>query len=100
MVFIDQNHNQRRDNNEQILRLLQPNTAGKLSWSGFGAASYLIFLPYGFTNQQNGTFIYCSPSHQISQTRGIIINKSGRARLAKVTNQGGIINANGEEVHC
>lgn len=100
MVFIDSNHNQQVDNEGRILRILVPNTAGTVTWQGFGSSKYLVFVPYGLTSQQNGSFIYCSPSHQKSLSRGIIVNKSGRARLAQVTNQGGIIDANGQEINC
>jgi type IV fimbrial biogenesis protein FimT len=100
MVFTDINHNQRVDSNDRILRILEPNTAGTLTWKGFGSSNYLLFVPYGLNNQQNGTFIYCSPSHQMSLARGIIVNKSGRARLAQVTNQGGIVDGNGQEIKC
>lgn len=100
MAFTDANNDLKADANEQILGVLEPDLGGTLKWKGFGATTYLKFLPYGFTNQQNGTFIYCSPSHQKPLARGIIINKSGRARPAKMTNQGGIVDANGQEIQC
>lgn len=100
MVFTDSNSDQKIDGNDKLLRLVIPNSSGELRWQGFGPHNYILFVPYGFSNQQNGTFIYCSPTHQNRLTRGIIINKSGRARLAQVNNQGGIIDGNGQEIHC
>lgn len=100
IVFLDDNQNHTLDEGETLLRIIQPTTGGTLTWQGFGSSKYLMFLPYGLTNQQNGTFFYCSPAEQKKIARGIIVNKSGRARLAQVTDQGGIIDANGEEVQC
>ncbi len=100
ILFSDKNKNQQHEPNESILRVLEPNMSGSLSWKGFGSANYLKFVPYGFSNQQNGTFIYCSPSHQFTLSRGIIVNKSGRPRFAEITDQGGIIDANGHETYC
>ncbi|MBY0544757.1 MAG: GspH/FimT family protein [Gammaproteobacteria bacterium] len=100
MVFTDQNENQQVDGTDRVLRVLEPNTNGSLKWTAFGSNRYLKFVPYGFSNQQNGTFIYCGPSSKVKMSRGIIISKSGRARFAEMTDQGGIIDANNQEIQC
>ncbi|NNM59822.1 MAG: prepilin-type N-terminal cleavage/methylation domain-containing protein [Legionellales bacterium] len=100
IVFSDTNKDNKHNMDEPVLRVLEPNIKGSLTWKAFGSANYLKFVPYGFSNQQNGTFIYCSPSHQFTLSRGIIMNKSGRARFAEITDEGGIIDANGQEIRC
>ncbi len=100
LLFVDRNGTHQVSNEQDILRIQDPIQVGQLRWQGFGAQHYIEFTPHGLGNQQNGTLVYCIQSDDMSQTRGIIINKSGRARFAPQTPRGGVINASGEEIIC
>lgn len=100
MVFADENNDHQRAETEPLLRLLVPNTRGNLTWQGFGATQYIAFLPYGWHNQQNGTFLYCSPSRTVPMAKGLIISKSGRIRLATVVDNHQIVDGSGHILTC
>lgn len=52
-----------------------------LTWRGSGHQPYLTFQASGFTNGQQGRFNICLASESIN-SRAIIINHSGRARIS------------------
>lgn len=67
--------------NNHIARVFQALPAGdQLSWSSsLGKDTALEMLPTGFTNGQNGSFIYCP--HDKQYAKKIVINQTGRVRV-------------------
>ncbi len=100
VLFVDTQGNHQIHAVEDVLRVQAAVAHGTLSWHSFGAQHYVRFTPYGWSNQQNGTFMYCGEAKTTPQMRGIIISTAGRPRFAAQTQQGGIIDAHGKEVRC
>lgn len=102
MVFSDCNRNRILDEDDQLYRVMRPLPKNSLlKWSFFGNRRYLQMTPQGWTNQQNGTLIYCPGSGEERHARLLIIHKSGRTRYGKDTDKDGIPNrANGDNVEC
>jgi type IV fimbrial biogenesis protein FimT len=75
-------------NSSDILRVYPVNT-GRLTWApgvGFQNIFYLIFLPSGFLDNQNGTFKYCPvQATSTQQATTLIVTQIGRARYATPT---------------
>lgn len=101
MIFIDQNSDRVRDENEAVLNHIHGNqTSDPVSWKSFKAASTLQFLPTGITNHQNGTFTVCG-NGTAKYARAVIITKMGRPRMSQDTNGDGIDEgADGKPLKC
>lgn len=57
----------------------------RLIWrSNFGRNLALDFTPEGFTDGQQGAFYLCPPRKSLSYAWRLVINESGRLRLAQV----------------
>jgi len=71
------------------------------SWRAFKNKSYLVFLPNGFTDYQNGSFTLCPFDKNASNAKQIILNTAGRTRFARDTDNNGVVNdANGNDLDC
>lgn len=102
MVFVDENGNGRLDGNERPERVLPPLEHGeRIYWRSFRNRSYLQFLPRGYTQWQNGSFLYCPPNGQAELARMVILNAQGRLRAARDADGDGVVeDAAGEPVAC
>lgn len=102
LIFIDFDNRGQVDNTDEILMTFSALPADhSLVWSSFGSNNYLRFTELGSTDNQNGSFIYCTSSRQPELAQTIIINRSGRARAGKDKNKDGIIErANGNNLSC
>ncbi len=88
IIFLDGNHNRRRDSAERLLRTQAALAPGyTLRYRGFGSAHYLVYRPSGVT-LTNGSFVFCPPDHP-TLARSIIVYKSGRARVSQTRAGGG-----------
>lgn len=75
--------------------------AGNLRWQGFGNGKTIQFQGNGFLLVQNGTFIYCPKKEDARLAKALIINKSGRVRIADDRDGDGIVElSSGQPVHC
>ncbi len=84
-----------------ILRHYPANTRGKTTWRSFRQTHMLQMNINGLTLAYNGTFIYCPVSLNPRFARALVINKSGRARLARDLNDDGIPDITpGESISC
>ena len=87
IMFEDTNRNRVRDDDEPLLRVQQPFTAGStLIYRAFGSRHYVTYRPSGVT-LTNGTFTFCAAG-QPQHARSIILHKTGRPRLSR-TQPGG-----------
>ncbi len=65
---------------------------GQTSWEAFRSTKKLSFYRNGVTLGYNGTFIYCPKNKDPHYGRGLVVNKSGRIRALKDTDNDGIVN--------
>lgn len=102
VIFKDVNEDGKIDQEEEILHELPPMREGdSLRWLSFGSNNYLRYNQLGYTLNQNGSFIYCPKDKDSNHAQVIIINRSGRARVAVDRNNNGIVEqANGRDVTC
>ena len=84
MVFTDQNADRQVNGTDQILTYLNfPYQGATLNWRSFGNRQYLQMTPAGFTNFQNGNFVYCSAKQEPQFARQIVLNLQGRVKKAR-----------------
>lgn len=87
IVYVDRNHNQRRDSKEPLMLVHDRLINGhQLTYRGFGSRHYIIYRPTGIT-QMNGTFTLCAPNAP-ERARALILIKTGRVRLSKTRPDG------------
>lgn len=55
---------------------------GTIEWRSFRQDNFLEMQGNGLTLAQNGSFVYCPDDKDLRFAHALIINKSGRARLA------------------
>lgn len=74
---------------------------GSIEWRSFSQDNFLEMQSNGLTQAQNGTFIYCPDDKDVHYAHALIINKSGRARLAEDLNGDGIRDLRkGDPISC
>jgi type IV fimbrial biogenesis protein FimT len=102
LVFLDRDGNGRLDGDERVARGLPPLAPGeRLYWRSFRNRSYLQFHPRGYTQWQNGNFLYCPPDNDPRHARMLVINAAGRVRPARDADGDGIAeDAGGDPVQC
>ncbi|TDY02662.1 GspH/FimT family pseudopilin [Thiohalophilus thiocyanatoxydans] len=92
IIFIDRDHDRRRDDDEPILHTQGPGSAGQtLTYAAFGSSHYVTYRPSGMT-RTNGTFTLCDERYP-DNARALILMKTGRVRSSRVK-------ANGEPLEC
>lgn len=102
LVFADRNGNRQHDNDERLFGMLPPFEPGaSINWRSFRNRNYLLFLPKGLTDWQNGHFQYCPEDNNPRHARQIIINAQGRTRVAPDSDRDGIReDARGQPLQC
>lgn len=70
------------DAQHRVTSYLQKNSHVQITYHGFPYADRIIVQPNGFLSQQNGTFIFHYAHGTTNLTKKIIINHSGRLRVA------------------
>ncbi len=92
LVFTDRNGNHEPDGQDQVLQTIAyPFTGSTLTWRSFGNRQYLQMTAYGYTNYQNGNFVYCSQDQNPRFARQIVINIQGRVRTSRDRNDDGLV---------
>ena len=89
IVFQDHNSNGQLDANDNLLRRLPGwSHSATVAWRAFRARSFLQFTRRGFTNWQNGSFVYCpaatgeQDASNLRYARRLVINQAGRSYRA------------------
>lgn len=102
LVFADRNGNRQREDDEPLYGVLPAFESGaRVVWRSFRNRNYLLFLPEGLTDWQNGHFQYCPSGDNPRHARQIIINAQGRTRLAPDSDRDGIReDARGQPLRC
>lgn len=102
VVFIDHNGDAKINGEDRILKRLQyPEEGSTLKWRAFRNRQYLQMTPMGFTNYQNGNFVYCSSDQDPRYSRQIVINLQGRVRKSYDRDGDGLIeDSRGKKLRC
>lgn len=100
IIFQDHNGNGQLDANDTLLRRLPGwSHSATVAWRAFRARSYLQFTRRGFTNWQNGSFVYCPTNiggnsaggdGNLRYARRLVLNQAGRSYRAYDRNGDGI----------
>lgn len=103
LTFINNdNDNKTLGEDDQLLNSRRAtNNHTFFSWRAFKNKSYLVFLPNGFTDYQNGSFTLCPSDKNASHAKQIILNTAGRTRFSRDTDNNGVVNdASGSDLAC
>lgn len=102
IVFSDRNENARIDNADRIIARIQPASGnGSIKWRAFRNRQYLQMTQMGYTNFQNGNFVYCPEDRNQKFARQIVINIQGRSRLVHSKNDAGFpVDRYGKVLRC
>ncbi len=92
IIFSDTNDNNKRDNDETIIKVRSPLKGSiRLQYSGFRTDHFVSFHPTGITTN-NGTFTLCSEKSEYN--RAVIIARTGRVRLSDTMPNGNPVSCN------
>lgn len=101
IVFTDLNGNQDIDEGDQLIRSSLIGLRGNLRWRAFQNRQYLQIDPTGFMRHQSGNFTYCPADGDARQARQLVVNATGRTRLAVDSNGDGLReNSSGQPLRC
>jgi type IV fimbrial biogenesis protein FimT len=102
IVFSDRNENAKIDDADKIVARIQTASGnGSIKWRAFRNRQYLQMTQMGYTNFQNGNFVYCPEDRDLKLARQIVINMQGRARLVHSRNKAGFpVDRYGEVLRC
>ncbi len=102
IVFADQNKNGKLDGRDYLIQRIQPeNIEGTFKWRAFRNRQYLQLTSLGYTNYQNGNFVYCPLDQDLTLARQIVINVQGRARVIHRQDENGIrLDRKGKPLRC
>ena len=102
IVFLDRNKNAQVDSEDRVIKWFQfPLEGGTVKWRSFRNRNYLQITSMGYTNFQNGNFIYCPADQDPRFRRQIVINMIGRARsVHDVDNDGFVEDSRGRLLRC
>lgn len=102
IAFTDANQDRHIDGSDRLLRrFMFPVKGATLSWHAFRNRQYIQMTAEGFTNYQNGNFLYCPPDNDPRFARQLVINMQGRSRLSHDRNGDGIVDdVRGHDLIC
>ncbi|MFP6809277.1 MAG: GspH/FimT family pseudopilin [Pseudomonadales bacterium] len=102
IVFSDSNSNGKIDGEDRIVAKIQTADGnGTIKWRAFRNRPYLQMTQLGYTNFQNGNFIYCPADGNQKFARQIVLNVQGRTRLVHTKNKKGYpIDRYGRVLRC
>jgi type IV fimbrial biogenesis protein FimT len=102
IVFIDLNKDAKVDSEDTIVKRFEyPLDSGTIKWRSFRNRKYLQITSMGYTNFQNGNFVYCPANEDPRFRRQIVINMIGRARsVHDVDNDGVVEDRRGRYLRC
>ena len=102
LVFLDRNFDRKINQDDRTLRIKRDLTQrGTITWRAFGNRQYLQIDSSGFLRYQSGNFSYCSESEDPKLARQLVVNSTGRMRIA-IDNDGDGIreNSRGKALEC
>lgn len=102
IAFTDSNADRHINHADRLLSRFEfPVPGARLSWHAFRNRHYLQMTNSGFTNYQNGNFVYCPPDGDNHFARQLVINMQGRTRLLHDIDHDGIVEDRlGHDLSC
>ena len=102
IVFADKNHDGKFNGEDYLLQKIASNKVkGTFKWRSFRNRQYLQITRFGYTNYQNGNFVYCPASEDLRLARQIVINIQGRARVVHTRDEAGTrVDRRGKPLRC
>lgn len=102
IVFTDHNQDRKINGKDTLLRRFEfPLEAGTIRWRAFQNRQFLQMISRGYTNFQNGNFVYCPADGDLRYARQLVINVQGRPRTSKDQNNDGYVeDRSGEHLKC
>lgn len=102
MVFTDHNDDRRVNGSDHIVAVLTfPYENATIMWRAFRNRQYLQMMPTGFTNYQNGNFVYCPKDQDLRFARQIVLNMQGRFKKSYDRDGDGLIEDRyGKHLRC
>ncbi len=102
MVFADDNRDGDRQSGETLLAYQAALAPGeRLRWRAFRRQNHLQFRARGYTNWQNGTFLYCPADGDVRYAKGLILNIQGRTAPTRDADGDGVDErADGTPLRC
>lgn len=98
IVFIDTDSDGMVDGNETVIRLYPPMTRNNTLRGINTAANQIVFNAQGML-PATGTLTFCDSRGQ-NHARGLILSRSGQARVARDSDDNGIRDDNGTDLEC
>ncbi len=93
IIFSDIDHDRRLDvlNGDTLIQVQKyTGIEFSISWNAFRSDNYIQYNAHGFIHSNNGTFKLCPPDNDVHYARAIIINRVGRARVSKDSDNDGV----------
>lgn len=90
IVFTDINGDRTINEGDVLIRGNLTDINGKIQWRAFQNRSYLQIDPMGFMRYQSGNFTYCTADGDLRLARQLVVNTTGRTRLAIDTDGDGL----------
>lgn len=102
VTFVDANMDGRLGGREHVVAVVRPiSSGGTVRWRSFRNRQYLQFTGEGFTNYQNGNFVYCDATQDRRYSRQIVLNVQGRARVMSQRDDAGHrVDRKGKPLRC
>ena len=101
IVFTDRNGDRNINTEDQLIRVSLTELNGHIQWRAFQNRQYLQIDAIGWMRYQSGNFTYCPANGDPYQARQLVVNSTGRTRLAQDTDGDGLReDANGQPLHC
>jgi len=102
LIFTDRNSDRRLNQDDILVRINGPLAPGEtLVWRAFQNRQFLQVEPSGFLRHQSGNFTWCPASRKTVHARQLIINATGRTRLASDINGDGVQeDSSGNPLRC
>ena len=102
MVFTDHNDDRAINGNDTLIALLPyPYQNSTIKWRAFRNRQYLQMTPTGYTNYQNGNFVYCPSSGDLRFARQIVLNMQGRFKKSYDRDNDGLVEDRyGDHLRC
>ena len=100
MIFIDENNDQVRSEEEPLLRLKTPFlSSGKIHYNN--PANKIVFSRQGFPLGSAGSFVYCPENTDEEYARALILSFQGRLRVGRDSNGDDVVETTGgKNVQC
>jgi len=102
IIFADHNSDAILNGKDFLIERIHADTfTGTIKWRAFRNRQYLQMTQLGYTNYQNGNFVYCAQNEDLRFARQIVINMQGRARVVHTLNDEGMrVDRKGKLLRC